>query len=256
MSTQKRERSVNFSREEVDLLTSLVADHKNILENKKSDSATWQEKEQCWKTLELLFNRTSGVNFRSAKTLKSKYEGLKRATRKKSALIVAESYCTGGGPSAATPLTPIEKKVKDMIFLSVEGIESQFDSDRIDRESIHSVEADVAQKEDSDEEQPPNRKISECDSATPKKLAIEKWTNWKPKYLRSKKHPALSAVKMKRPFEKVSDSKLEIADLQKKILDEELLNKRKQWAFEEEEREHKRELWAIEKSILLNKLEK
>lgn len=58
---------------------------------------------------------------------------------------------------------------------------------------------------------------------------------------------------MKRPFEKVADSKLEIADLQKKILDEELLNKRKQWAFEEEEREHKRELWAIEKKILLNK---
>ncbi|XP_047523599.1 uncharacterized protein LOC125062026 isoform X2 [Pieris napi] len=172
MSTQKRERSVNFSREEVALLTSLVADHKNILENKKSDSVTWQEKEQCWKTLEALFNSTSGVNFRSAKTLKGKYEGLKRATRKKSALIHAETYRTGGGPSAATPLTPIEEKVKDMILLSVEGIESQFDSDR----------------------------IGECGSATPKKLAIEKWTNWKPKSLRSKKHPALSTPKMKRPF--------------------------------------------------------
>ncbi|XP_047503788.1 uncharacterized protein LOC125048877 [Pieris napi] len=128
-----------------------------------------------------------------------------------------------------------------MILLSVEGIESQFDSDRIERESIHSVKADVCtQKEDSNEEQPPKRKISECGSATPKKLAIEKWTNWKPKSLRSKKHPALSTPKMKRPYEKVADSKLEIADLQKKILEVELLNKRKQWAFEEEEREHKR----------------
>lgn len=130
MST-KRERSVNFSREEVDLLTSLVAQHKNILENKKSDSVTWQEKEQCWKTLEALFNSTSGLNFRSARTLKAKYEGLKRATRKKSALIHAETYRTGGGPSAVPPLNPIEEKVKNMILLSVKGIESQFDSDCI-----------------------------------------------------------------------------------------------------------------------------
>lgn len=57
---------------------------------------------------------------------------------------------------------------------------------------------------------------------------------------------------MKRPFERVADAKLEIADLQKKILEEEFLNKRKQWAFEEEEREHKREMWALEKKYFLN----
>lgn len=74
---------------------------------------------------------------------------------------------------------------------------------------------------------------------------------------------------MKRPFERVADSKLEIAELQKQILEEEILNKRRQraleeeellhkrkkWDFEEEEREHKREMWALEKKYFLNKFE-
>ncbi|XP_047018958.1 uncharacterized protein LOC124644830 isoform X1 [Helicoverpa zea] len=290
--TSKRERSVNFSREEVELLTSLVAQHKSILENKKSDAVTWNEKEQCWKTLEALFNSKSGTNYRSAKTLKAKYEGIKRNTRKKSALIRAETYRTGGGPSAAPPLTPVEEKVKDMILLSVDGIESEFDSDHVDPIQIdtvcppptpstsnqltqniemiiadnncvqvdtniehHMTEGQSTQNDDSDEEGHSRRKISQY--TTPKKVANdEKWTNWKPKSLRSKKHPALSAEKMKRPFERVADAKLEIADLQKKILEEEFLNKRKQWAFEEEEREHKREMWALEKKYFLNKFEK
>lgn len=81
--------------------------------------------------LETLFNSKSGTNYRSAKTLKAKYEGIKRNTRKKSALIRAETYRTGGGPSAAPPLTPLEEKVKDMILLSVDGIESEFNSDHV-----------------------------------------------------------------------------------------------------------------------------
>ncbi|KAH9643239.1 hypothetical protein HF086_012901 [Spodoptera exigua] len=91
----------------------------------------------------------------------------------------------------------------------------------------------------------------------PKRVSNDqKWSNWKPKFVHSKKHPALAVEKMKRPFERVTDSKLEIAELQKKILEEELLNKRKQWAFEEEEREHKREMWALEKKYFLNKFDK
>lgn len=81
--------------------------------------------------MEALFKSESGVSFRSAKTLKAKFEGIKRETRKKSATIRAETYRTGGGTSTAPPLTPTEEKVKEMILLSVDGIESQFDSDRV-----------------------------------------------------------------------------------------------------------------------------
>ncbi|XP_061727287.1 uncharacterized protein LOC133532567 isoform X2 [Cydia pomonella] len=59
----------------------------------------------------------------------------------------------------------------------------------------------------------------------------------------------------KRPFGKVADSKMEITVLQKQILEEEYVNKKKQWAFEEEERQHKREMRDLEKKLLLKKLQ-
>lgn len=128
---QKRERSLNFSREEIDTLIKLVERNKVVIENKKSDAVTWGEKERCWKSIELDFNSASGVTLRSAKTLRFKYEGIKRDTRKKSALIRAETYKTGGGPSTAPILTPSEVKVKELILLSVDGMDSKFDSDHI-----------------------------------------------------------------------------------------------------------------------------
>ncbi|CAH0703027.1 unnamed protein product [Spodoptera exigua] len=277
MTTPKRERSINFSPEEVELLISLVVQNKTIVENKKSDAVTWNEKEQCWKTIEEIFNSTSGTHFRSAKTLKAKYEGIKRITRQKSALICAESYRTVGGPSTAVPLTSIEEKVKNMILLPVDGIESELefvpehvvedhilthnkplqndDSDKELSSRKKGIEDRPIQNDDPDKEWSSRKKLSQ--HTIPKRVSNDqKWSNWKPKFVHSKKHPALAVEKMKRPFERVTDSKLEIAELQKKILEEELLNKRKQWAFEEEEREHKREMWALEKKYFLNKFDK
>ena len=110
---------------------SLAETKKNIIENKKSDATTWQEKEKAWKDIEKAFNSASGSVFRDHKHLKLKYEAIKRDTRKKSAVVRAERYKTGGGTSTAPPLTPAEEKVKQMILLSVEGNESQFDSDLV-----------------------------------------------------------------------------------------------------------------------------
>ncbi|CAG9130995.1 unnamed protein product [Plutella xylostella] len=115
----------------MDMLINIIQENKNVLENKKSDAVTWQEKESCWKIIEAKFNATSGATYRSAKNLKTKYEGLKRETRKKSACIRAETYRTGGGTSTAVPLTDTELKIKDMILLSVDGMKSDFDSDHV-----------------------------------------------------------------------------------------------------------------------------
>lgn len=68
--------------------------------------------------------------------------------------------------------------------------------------------------------------------------------------------------------EMLTKCKLEIAEIQKQLLDEEFKNKKKQWLFEEkervqkqkqwyfeeEERAHKRQMWAMEKQVLLKKL--
>ncbi|RVE45124.1 hypothetical protein evm_010233 [Chilo suppressalis] len=278
--TTKRERGINFKRDESDTLIQLVNENKHVLENKKSDAVTWAEKEQCWQRIETKFNSLSSVRFRSAKALKIKYDGLKRDTRKKSAAIRAETYRTGGGPSTAPILTPSEEKVKDMILLSVEGMNSLFDSDQIPAiESselkmipvVHHDSIIVEANEKPDETLVVHREpkkvmssntfISNVSSDNEPKRKISKlihsedadtaeWSQWKPTSLRAKKHPALCKQKPKRPFEKLAESKLEIAAIQKQILEEELQNKRKQWLFEEEEREHKRVMWALEKQQL------
>ncbi|XP_026744132.1 fibrinogen silencer-binding protein-like [Trichoplusia ni] len=288
----KRERGSNFTRVESDTLIQLVLKYKNVLENKKSDAATWAEKEQCWQKIETNFNSISSVRFRSAKALKIKYDGIKRDTRKKSAAIRAETYRTGGGPSTAPVLTPSEEKVKEMILLSVVGMDSVFDSDKItetespqlmtnpniiDENSrnfteFHQSEPVVVETiEMPDEtllihEEPISnasceneqkiRKLSKNNSDDADVESATKWSQWKPSSLRAKKHPALCKQKPKRPFERVAESKLEIAGIQKQILEEELENKRKQWLFEEEERQHKQTMWALERQLLQNKIDK
>lgn len=126
---KKRDRSANFTREETERIVSLVESQKLTIENKKSDAVTWIEKEEAWIAIEKEFNSCNGGVFRDAKHLKSKYDALKRDTRKKAALIRAEHYKTGGGSSSAPILTSAEEKLKDMILLSVDGTESVFDSD-------------------------------------------------------------------------------------------------------------------------------
>ncbi|KAL0838913.1 hypothetical protein ABMA28_016926 [Loxostege sticticalis] len=123
---RKRERSVNFTEQETNILLSLVEAKKYIIECKKSDATTWQEKEKAWKEIEIAFHSISNSVFRDQKHLKIKYEAIKRDTRKKIAMV-QESYINGGGAGTTPVLTPAEHKVMEIIH-SVEGNES-FDPD-------------------------------------------------------------------------------------------------------------------------------
>ncbi|XP_022818412.1 uncharacterized protein LOC111350919 [Spodoptera litura] len=131
MEKTKRDRSANFSLHERDILVSLIQKYKSILENKQSDASTWKQKEAAWKAIQNDFNARSGGTFRTTKTLKVKYEGLKRTVRKKSAAIRSELYRTGGGRNTAPPLDNVEEQVKSMISLSTDGLHSIYDSDVI-----------------------------------------------------------------------------------------------------------------------------
>jgi hypothetical protein len=51
-----RKRAPNFTKPEKDSLISIVAQYKNIVENKKTDAVTCQEKTQAW------FERTKKFN--------------------------------------------------------------------------------------------------------------------------------------------------------------------------------------------------
>lgn len=135
MEKVKRDRSANFSLHERDILVSLIQKHKSVLENKQSDASTWKMKEAAWEDIQKEFNALSGGTFRTTKTLKVKYEGLKRLVRKKSAAIRSELYRTGGGRNTAPPLDNVEEQIKSLISLSTDGMQSIYDSDVIIQEN-------------------------------------------------------------------------------------------------------------------------
>lgn len=76
-------RSANFSESEISLLINLVEKYKDILECKRSNSVTWRQKEDTWQTLSKEFNSTLSLKEpRSFKVLKSKWENIKKNTKK------------------------------------------------------------------------------------------------------------------------------------------------------------------------------
>lgn len=129
-NTVKRERSTNFNKSEVRLLTDLVAKHRTIIENKKTDAVTNKEKERTWINISSLFNAATGLTARSTKSLKLKYESIKKDTKKTMARHRQELYRTGGGPSSAPDLTDIEEKVI-AICSNITGLDARNDSDSI-----------------------------------------------------------------------------------------------------------------------------
>lgn len=126
----KRERSTNFNKSEVRLLTELVAKHRSIIENKQTDAVTNKEKEAAWNKISLLFNAATGFTARSTKSLKLKYESVKKETKKTMAKHRQELYKTGGGPSSAPDFTDIEEKVM-AICSNITGLDARNDSDKI-----------------------------------------------------------------------------------------------------------------------------
>lgn len=126
---RKRERASNFDKTEIRLLTELVTKYRSVVENKKTDAVTNKEKDAAWSTIASTFNAaTSGPTERTPKTLKLKYEGLKKSTKKKMTLHRHELYRTGGGPSAAPAFDDVEEKVLAMCS-NISGLEARNDSD-------------------------------------------------------------------------------------------------------------------------------
>ncbi|XP_063899062.1 uncharacterized protein LOC110382089 [Helicoverpa armigera] len=128
MVKQKRERSVNFTPHETNLLISLIESKKHTIENKKSDATTWGEKQKAWREIEKAYNRASDCNvYRDHKHLKLKYEALKRDAKKKS--VVGAENCKTEGGDMVSPLSLVEEKDREMISLPVEVNVSEYESD-------------------------------------------------------------------------------------------------------------------------------
>lgn len=100
----KRARSVNFTKNEVRELLEIVSKYSHILENKKTDAVVNSQKEDAWKAVTDTFNATSSVMVRSVKTIRMKYDSLKKAARRASASYVILVLMTS--PSISAPTEP------------------------------------------------------------------------------------------------------------------------------------------------------
>lgn len=94
MDKEKRHRIPNFSYNGVETLVTLVERSKKIFEYKKADAVTFKMKDTEWNKLEIIFNSQSLI-LRTANQLRSKWESLKKVTKKEYVEEKLNLYKTG-----------------------------------------------------------------------------------------------------------------------------------------------------------------
>ena len=121
-------RSANFTIEEIEFLIDLVVKYKNVIENKETNAITWKQKNQVWERISTEFNANGSMQ-RTSKTLRMKYESIKKGLKKKCALLKRDMSKTGGGCGNVKDLLPYEERTLSITQLSTMGMETPFDSD-------------------------------------------------------------------------------------------------------------------------------
>lgn len=113
-----KKRGCNFTQSEKVFLFRLIAEKYAItLEDKKTDRASLQKREESWKLIEKEFNAVSPASiYREASNLKKLYANKKKEIRKKVAEEKKDIFLTGGGPPAKIPKYDDEI---DTILLSI-----------------------------------------------------------------------------------------------------------------------------------------
>lgn len=79
---RKRARSINFTTNECEIIVNLVTKYQQIIENRRSDAATWRAKEAAWDKIRHEFNRIVGNEIRTTQSIRSKYETMKKNAKK------------------------------------------------------------------------------------------------------------------------------------------------------------------------------
>ncbi|KAI5636038.1 myb/SANT-like DNA-binding domain-containing protein [Phthorimaea operculella] len=135
-SKESRKRTENYTFNEKNILTQLVAKYKSRIENKRTDTATNADKVSGWKQLAAEFNCISSHYYRTDKNLKTCWENIKRAEKKTCAARKREHYKTGGGiPDPPLPGTGAEGVVGAILGPSLEGLENPYDNDALEGHS-------------------------------------------------------------------------------------------------------------------------
>ncbi|KAH1021761.1 hypothetical protein HUJ04_011245, partial [Dendroctonus ponderosae] len=113
MDQSNKKRCTNFSKDEVETLMDLVETHRHVIECKKTDTVTNGAKAAEWRTIATTFNAICGTG-RTGKMLRSKWDSLKKSTKKEYAELRSQVYKTGGGPLPDLNLTGLRKRVLNL----------------------------------------------------------------------------------------------------------------------------------------------
>ncbi|PSN36540.1 hypothetical protein C0J52_22512 [Blattella germanica] len=123
----RRDRGMNFTVIEKQIVIELIDKYKSIIENKKSDGVSVRQKEKAWADLCAEFNANLEVNNRTVKQIRQYYDNLKRSAKKAVSDDKLERFRTGGGvfkPSVDDDTAKLVAIIQDQ----VEPLQNPFDS--------------------------------------------------------------------------------------------------------------------------------
>ncbi|XP_046400247.1 uncharacterized protein LOC124166661 [Ischnura elegans] len=101
--------------QEKNLMLSLIAERKAVLNCKKVDAVSVSSKTKAWKEVEIEFNRHEGVTKRSWKQIKRSWENMKAKRKRDLAAANRQRMGTGGGP-----YLPIKLNMSEELELELE----------------------------------------------------------------------------------------------------------------------------------------
>ncbi|CAB3232125.1 unnamed protein product [Arctia plantaginis] len=137
-----KERSNNFSREELNKLKELLEKY-SIIMNKKTDHASTKQKDEAWCQLTNEFN-SNNLIYRTEKQLIYKFNNMKKNARKELSQEKKERRCTGGGPPPPKP-SDTSEWLCSIMGESIVGLPSTHDSDFIFDNNTPQLNGEAAQ---------------------------------------------------------------------------------------------------------------
>ncbi|XP_014278737.1 myb/SANT-like DNA-binding domain-containing protein 3 [Halyomorpha halys] len=143
-------RNPNFVPREEKILLAIVKKYSAIIENKKTDKITSNQKLKCWHKIEVEFNSHTNVHFRNSSNLKNKYENIKKATKRR--FSANKQYLIDAGGGSALAQDKIDENENDLIDILrpqvTTGLPHECDDDPLTEKSCNRNEMPIVVIED------------------------------------------------------------------------------------------------------------
>lgn len=207
-----------------DVLSQLVFEKVEIIENSKIDTNTNKKKKEAWNSVHTLFN-SSGQTERSLEQIQSQWRKIKSVAKTKNSSFLRQQRQTGGGPPPE-PLSDFEEQLISRIPKQFEHDSNVFDSNAISQELSDKEEVNKDKNEEIDssliqemfsEDEPEVSFVEEKKSSPKGKMKV--------KDNEGKKRMKLLDLSIQQKEDEMklrkieSEAQISVSDLKKKILE-------------------------------------